>query len=71
MSVDNRILMVDLDPITYTDSEGNSVAKEVVTGKYSQFVEKLNDSEPLNNLHYVIQLENAPILPRKCSNKSK
>lgn len=64
MTVDNRLLMIDLDPITYVDEEGNSVDKSVVTGKYSQYVEKLNDSNPLNNLHYVIQLENAPILPR-------
>lgn len=64
MSVDPRILMVDLDPITYVDDEGNAVAKEIITGKYTQTVEKLNDEDPLNNLHYIIQLENAPILPR-------
>ena len=64
MSVDNRILMVDLEPIEYYDDEGNQVSKEVVTGKYQQYVEKLNDSEPLNNLHYSIQIENTPILPR-------
>ena len=67
MSVDPRILMVDLDPITYVDSDGNNVSKDVVTGKYTQFVPALNDSEPLNNLHYIIQLDNVPILPRKCS----
>lgn len=71
MSVDPRILMIDLDPITYVDSEGNEVGKDVVTGRYSQFVPVLDDVEPLNNLHYVIELENAPILPRKCSYKNK
>lgn len=71
MSVDPRILMIDIDPIQYYDNEGNEVSKSVVSGRYSQFVPKLNDSEPLNNLHYVIELENAPILPRKCSYKNK
>lgn len=68
MSVDNRILMVDLDPITYTDENGNVVSKETVTGKYTQTVEKLNDTNPLNNLHYTINLEHAPVLPRFCCN---
>lgn len=68
MSVDNRILMVDLDPITYTDENGNVVSKETVTGKYTQAVEKLNDTNPLNNLHYTINLEHAPVLPRFCCN---
>lgn len=70
MAVDSRILMVDLDPITYTDGDGHTVSKETVTGKYTQFVERLNDKEPLNNLHYVIELENAPILPRFCCYKN-
>ena len=56
--------------ITYTDGDGHTVSKETVTGKYTQFVERLNDKEPLNNLHYVIELENAPILPRFCCYKN-
>lgn len=66
MNVDSRILMVDLEPITFTDESGNKVSKETVTGRYIQNVAKLNDPDPVNNLHYIIQLENTPILPRKC-----
>lgn len=63
MSVDSRILNVDLDPITYADEENKEVAKEVVTGKYTQIVNKLNNEEGVDNLHYTITLDNAPILP--------
>ena len=71
LSVDNRILMVDLDPITYADAEGNIVDKDVVTGKYTQIIPKLNNLNPLLNTHYTVVLDNAPILPRLCGNKNK
>ena len=64
LAVDNRILMVDLEPIKYEDIDGNEVPKEEITGKYSQVVPMLDDEDPLQNLHYIIQLENGPILPR-------
>lgn len=68
LEVDNRILMVDLEPIQYEDDEGKIVSKETVTGRYTQIIKPLDDPDPLNNLHYTIQLENAPILPRFISN---
>lgn len=63
LNVDNRILMIDLEPIEYVDSEGNVVGKELITGTYTQIVPMLNDSDNANNLHYSITLENTTILP--------
>lgn len=71
LSVDNRILMVDLDPITYTDEEGNIIEKEQVTGEYKQTVPQIGiidgvlqpGIEDKDRLKYVIQLGHAPILP--------
>ena len=63
LNVDNRILMIDLEPIEYVDSEGNVVGKELITGTYTQIVPMLNDSDSANNLHYSITLENTTILP--------
>lgn len=63
LNVDNRILMIDLEPIEYVDSEGNVVGKELITGTYTQIVPMLNDSDNANNLHYAITLENTTILP--------
>lgn len=71
LAVDNRILMVDLDPITYTDAEGNTVSKDVVTGKYTQVIPKLTNTNPLLNTHYTAIIENAPILPRFGCSKNK
>ena len=63
LAVDSRILMIDLEPIEYVDSEGNVVGKELITGDYTQVVTRLNDSEESNNLHYAITLENTTVLP--------
>ena len=63
LDTDNRILMVDLDPITYVDSQGNSVSKEQVTGYYTQTVAKLNNAQEKDNLVYDITLDHEPILP--------
>lgn len=72
LSVDNRILMVDLDPINYFDEEGNIVSKEEVTGAYSQIVPQNGvledgtldpDITVQERLTYDITLENTPILP--------
>lgn len=72
LSVDNRILMVDLDPINYFDEEGNIVSKEEVTGAYSQIVPQNGvledgtldpDITVQERLTYNITLENTPILP--------
>lgn len=63
LAVDSRILMIDLEPIEYVDSEGNVVGKELITGDYTQVVTRLNDSEESNNLHYSITLENTTVLP--------
>ena len=68
LAVDNRILMVDLEPIKYEDEEGKTVPKEKITGKYTQTVPQLNNSDTSLNRHYTFKLENAPILPRfSCS----
>ena len=64
LSVDNRILMVDLEPFKYEDEDGNEVSKEEITGKYSQIVPMLENEDPLQNLHYTIELEQGQILPR-------
>lgn len=63
LNVDNRILMVDLEPIVYVDEEGNTVSKEQLTGKYQYTVPLLTDDVDANNLEYKFTLPNAPILP--------
>lgn len=63
LEVDNRILMVDLEPIEYVDDEGNVVDKTDVTGAYSQVIPKLNNSDPALNVHYNFKLLNTTILP--------
>lgn len=68
LKVDSRILMVDLEPIEYTDLEGNSISKSQLTGDNTMIVpmlEKKKGEETLSNelLHYNFTLPNAPILP--------
>lgn len=63
LAVDSRILMVDLDPIQYTDVQGNIVPKEQVTGKYKFEVPKLNNTKPSDNLDYKFTIPNVPLLP--------
>lgn len=72
LSVDNRILMVDLDPITYYDEDGNEISKEQVTGNYSKIVKQngVNEDGTLqegitveDRLVYDFKLDEAPILP--------
>ena len=63
LNVDNRILMVDLDPIKYYDNEGNEVTKQQLTGEYSYTVAKLTNPVPSDNLHYNFNLPEVPILP--------
>ena len=63
LAVDNRILMIDLDPIEYVDVEGQNISKEQVTGKYIQTEPMLNNTRPEQNLHYNITLENTTVLP--------
>ena len=68
LKVDSRILMVDLDPIEYTDLEGNSISKSQLTGDNTMIVpmlKKKKGEETLSNelLHYNFTLPNAPILP--------
>ena len=63
LAVDSRILMVDLDPIQYTDVEGNIVPKEQVTGKYKYYVDQLQNEKPSDNLDYSFTIPNVPLLP--------
>ena len=63
LAVDSRILMVDLDPIQYTDVEGNIVPKEQVTGKYKLVVPQLKNPTAAQNLDYKFTLPNTPLLP--------
>ena len=63
LSVDNRILDVDLEPIEYTDVEGNVVSKETLTGNYQLTVPQKQDEDDANNVSYSFTLPNAPILP--------
>jgi hypothetical protein len=63
LAVDSRILMVDLDPIQYTDVEGNIVPKEQVTGKYKYYVDQLHNEKPSDNLDYSFTIPNVPLLP--------
>lgn len=68
LKVDSRILMVDLEPIEYTDLEGNLISKSQLTGDNTMIVpmlEKKKGEETLSNelLHYNFTLPNVPILP--------
>ena len=63
LSVDNRILMVDLDPIEYVDEDGNVVTKEMISGAYQQIIPMLTNSNPSKNLHYSFKLEHTTVLP--------
>lgn len=60
LAVDNRILMVDLDPIVYTDEEGNSVDKKQLTGNYEQVyiisdsLGDINQDGTVNTLDYIM-----------------
>lgn len=63
LAVDNRILMVDLDPIKYIDSEGNEISKEQLTGKYTYTVPLISEGTDLDKLTYKFTLPNAPLLP--------
>lgn len=63
LDVDSRILMVDLEPIIYIDSEGEEIPKEQLTGLYNQRVPMLDDPDPSLNLKYSFYLEHTSILP--------
>lgn len=63
LAVDNRILMIDLEPIKYVDADGVEVSKEKVTGKYLQTVKKLDNNNADENLHYTITLDHTTVLP--------
>lgn len=63
LAVDSRILMVDLDPITYVDNEGEEIEPEQLTGLYSQTVPMLTDPDPSMNLKYSFYLEHTSLLP--------
>lgn len=63
LSVDGRILMVDLDPIEYKTEDGEVVPKEMVTGVYSQTEPMLTNSNDAQNLHYSITLDHTTVLP--------
>lgn len=63
LNTDSRILMVDLEPIRYVDSDNNEVDKTIVTGRYTDTIPLLSNPNPANNLKYKITLANPPILP--------
>lgn len=72
LSVDSRILTIDLDPIVYTDEEGNEVDKSEVTGKFQKIVPANNPysdsaSDEVtytpDSLIYKFTLDRGPILP--------
>lgn len=63
LNTDNRILMVDLEPITYKDSLGNEISKSQLTAEYQITVPKNNTGTVTTDLIYHIQLDNTPILP--------
>lgn len=63
LDVDNRILMVDLDPIEYVDEDGNTVTKEQLTASYTLTVPQLTNSDATNNLYYNFTIPEVPILP--------
>ena len=64
--------MVDLDPITYMDDEGNTVDKREVTGDYSKTIPQIGVNEDgtlqegvttQERLNYNFTLDETPILP--------
>lgn len=63
LATDNRILMVDLEPIQYFDYEGQEKTKAEVTGNYTYTVPMLKNPDPAKNLDYHIQIPGIPILP--------
>lgn len=72
LSVDSRILMVDLDPIEYISEEGESVDKTEVTGDHTITIDEIGVNEDgtlqdgvtiEDRLLYEFTLENTPILP--------
>lgn len=63
LSVDSRILMVDLDPIVYKDYEGNEISKAELTGNYTYTEPQLNNKNNEQNLHYHFIIPGTPILP--------
>ena len=63
LSVDSRILMVDLDPIVYKDYEGNEISKAELTGNYTYTEPRLNNKNDEQNLHYHFIIPGTPILP--------
>lgn len=64
LDVDNRILMVDLDPIIYTDEDGNELSKEALTCVYKMIVPMLQkDPSATDYLHYEFDLEHTTVLP--------
>ena len=63
LETDNRILMVDLDPIKYFDYEGQEKTKAEVTGNYTHIEPMLTYNEPAKNLSYAITIPGVPILP--------
>ena len=63
LDVDSRILMVDLEPITYYNYEGEEVEKEELTGIYQQTVPIAASNNEDSSLFYSFYLEHPPILP--------
>ena len=63
LAVDSRILMVDLEPITYKDIEGEIIDSKKLTGLYKQTIPQLTYNDPSSNLHYHFYLEETTILP--------
>lgn len=63
LETDNRILMVDLDPIQYFDYEGQEKTKAEVTGNYTYIQPMLTNNNPAKNLSYAISIPGVPILP--------
>lgn len=63
LGVDNRILMVDLDPIEYVNELGEPVTRELITGNYTQMIPLLTNEDVVQNLHYIFKLDNVSILP--------
>lgn len=72
LAVDNRILMVDLEPITYYTEEGLPVDKIEVTGDYIETIKRLGTTEDgeddpdipdSQKLDYTFTLPKTPLLP--------
>jgi hypothetical protein len=63
LGVDNRILMVDLDPISYVNAMGEPATREQITGNYSLTVPLLTNEDVAQNLHYIFKLPEVSILP--------